>query len=257
MKTRNLIVVAHPDDEVIFFGGLILQLISEGSRVDVICATGKFHPPHMTSIRLAEFRRACWRMGARAHILGLAETRGPCQLDEITARLQIIKDRYTQDSVYTHGIWGEYGHIYHRSVCLAAHRVFGDCVFSLAGPLCAGYTIELTPAAFVRKRRLAASVYYSQPFASEWCSSEERFAQVSCSCVESLFSIENHKSGISSANDLSDFAFQDIVRKSIAAFRSNDVPFPEVAYIPPPFWRPRHREFLRSLQSLVANTRAR
>jgi LmbE family N-acetylglucosaminyl deacetylase len=244
-----LVLVAHPDDEVIFFGGLILGLVAKGCRISVACAVSRFNPPGLTSIRTAEFRRACWRMGIYGQLLGLFDATDHLQLDELIARFQIIAGSHRDDTVYTHGIWGEYGHPHHRDVCLAAHIVFGDRVLSLAGPLPAVESIELTSEAFGHKRRIAAYAYHSQPFAFDWCSSVERFAYVTRSCAEQIVQIDFDERHTFPSTALSDSNIRDVVNRSMVAFRSSEIPFPEVERIPPDLWRPRYRRWLEVMES--------
>lgn len=249
-----LVLVAHPDDEVIFFGGLILRLVAKGSSVLVVCVTSRFSPPQMTSIRAAEFRRACWWMGARARLLGLLDSADRLPIDELTAQLQIIASRYRFEAVYTHGIWGEYGHPHHRDVCLAAHRIFGNRVFSLAGPLPAVQTIALTPAALDYKRRIAADAYYSQPFASEWCSSVERFARLTLFCAEKIYQIDDDDRSCFPLRSLSNHMVRDVIRRSLDAFRSSSIPFPEVGRIPTELWRPRYGRWVNAIESALCES---
>jgi LmbE family N-acetylglucosaminyl deacetylase len=170
---RATFVVAHPDDETIFFGGLIRQLVRAGLPVEVVCVISTFATATLTSIRREEFRRACWSLGVRARLLPLADVPGRLDDEELAAGLGRVK---LDGLVFTHGVWGEYGHPHHIQVSRAVHRL-APTVWSLAGPFRTCARRRLGSAALAAKRSLASSAYRSQPFAGTWCTEEERFAR--------------------------------------------------------------------------------
>lgn len=243
----DLFVVAHPDDEVVFFGGLIGDLARAGVDVDVVCATSHFDQPTMTSTRRAEFRRACWRMRVGAELLGFHDTAAPLSVPDLAAALRRIDERRPYDAVYTHGVWGEYGHRHHRDVCLAVHLVFGCRVLCLAGPFAAERCKALTPAELAVKRGLAASTYFSQPFARDWCSSEERFAQIPLAVVEALYAMGNGEPRAPAVGPVLDRDIGDAARRSRDAFERGGIPFAEVAHVPAAIWGPLHRALAERL----------
>jgi hypothetical protein len=185
---RAAIVVAHPDDEVIFFGGLAARLRAAGWQLDVVCVTGVFGSGYVTGIRRAELSRATWALGARARRLPLADRPGP--LDEAAlARAFAEKVHWDRlDRVYTHGVWGEYGHLHHVQVCRATH-CHGSQVYSLAGPFVPEVSVVLTPEELERKRALAARSYPSQPFAVDLCTPTEHLVRLGRPAVDHLTAI--------------------------------------------------------------------
>jgi LmbE family N-acetylglucosaminyl deacetylase len=247
---RVLIAVAHPDDETIFMGGLIRRLGATGHRVDIACATSRFSSPLLTSTRRAEFQRACWQLGARAVLLGFADEPGPLPATGLVDRIKAIEARHSYASVYTHGVWGEYGHRHHRDVCLAVHRVFGERTYCLAGPLEADIGNALSPSEVDTKRRLASAVYCSQPGIAAWCSEREQFARVPPGVAEALIAIAN---GERPANAAAEAAVERAVRCR-AVFERDGIPFPEVANIPAEVWKPMHRQFAASLAAFAARS---
>lgn len=103
---RNVCAVAHPDDEVMWFGGLIL---SEPGDWTIICLS----VPHRDSIRGWKFFEACERLGARGQLVPCVEP-GSTQPLQIEVLDLLDLDRY--DRIVTHGREGEYGHLHHKQV---------------------------------------------------------------------------------------------------------------------------------------------
>lgn len=104
-SARALLVVAHPDDEVIWCGGLLLRY----PRVewDVLCCS----VPRRDPVRALKFREACVRLGAtRSRVYPVAES----------ATYDLLPlppvDFAEYRTVVTHGETGEYGHLHHRSI---------------------------------------------------------------------------------------------------------------------------------------------
>lgn len=229
---RATFVVAHPDDETIFFGGVIRQLVRAGLPVDVVCVTSTFATTALTSIRREEFRRACWGLGARARLLPLADVPGRLDEGELAAALGRVRLSGC-GLVFTHGVWGEYGHPHHIQVSRAVHRL-APAVWSLAGPFRSSARRRLGPAAVAAKRSLATAAYRSQPFAGAWCTEEERFARWS-----------RHE-----ASALCDLALgEELAWSGRTAPPITDEAFPDVAHIPPALWRAGHEARCRRLRA--------
>lgn len=98
------IVVAHPDDETLWAGGLIAAL---DKPVVFACSI-----PVRDPIRADRFFDACRVLGAEARILPHVETTG-----EILPHLFTYTNRLHEfDCIVTHNELGEYGHIHHKQV---------------------------------------------------------------------------------------------------------------------------------------------
>jgi LmbE family N-acetylglucosaminyl deacetylase len=227
---RATFVVAHPDDETIFFGGVLRQLVRAGLPVEVICVTSTFATITLTSIRREEFRRACSALGARARLLPLADVPGRLDDDELAAALGRVR-LDGNGLVFTHGVWGEYGHPHHIQVSRAVHRL-APTVWSLAGPFRTAARRRLGPAALAAKRSLATAAYRSQPFAGTWCTEEERFARWSRDEAAALC-------GLALGDGPS--------WPGRAAPPITEDAFPDVAHIPPALWLAGHEARCRRL----------
>jgi glycosyltransferase involved in cell wall biosynthesis len=107
---RGLVVVAHPDDELLWFGGLLLR--SREQDWTIACAT---HGPETERGR--DFLEVCRRLGARPRQLGLRDEVA-CLLDEaaLDAWLRGLAEEDAWQVVLTHNRRGEYGHPHHRQV---------------------------------------------------------------------------------------------------------------------------------------------
>lgn len=153
--TRGLVVVAHPDDETLFFGGLLLS--SPGVEWTVACATDGGHDGRADQ-RRAEFRAACTRLGAQqARMLGFADEPGTrLDVDALTAALTALGPF---DAVYTHGALGDYGHLHHQDVSRATHRAFGPGVWSVATNVAPDRVVTLTPSEYAAKLAVMTEVY--------------------------------------------------------------------------------------------------
>lgn len=97
---NGVVVVAHPDDETLWFGGLLARY---GARFTVICCSVPVHDP----IRVDKFHDACAVFGASSEVLPYSEIE-PLRLDLLDL------DRF--DAIVTHGPAGEYGHRQHKEV---------------------------------------------------------------------------------------------------------------------------------------------
>lgn len=104
---RAALVVAHPDDETLWCGGLLLRHPAIDWTV-IACSIPRRDPE-----RAWKFYEACAELGAQGRVLPVQETEAtqPLGLD--------LLDLSGFDLVVTHGAAGEYGHPHHRQV----HRV--------------------------------------------------------------------------------------------------------------------------------------
>ena len=123
-KADLMLVIAHPDDEYIFMGGIIPYYGAErGKRVLAVYIT------ESTTYRRTELLDGLWTAGQRSYPLtGLFYDRYTMSLDvaykrmgknKVRSYMVEIFRRYRPEVVVTHDIHGEYGHGVHK-VCADA-----------------------------------------------------------------------------------------------------------------------------------------
>ena len=127
-KCDMMLLSAHPDDETLWFAGLLPTYAGErGLRVQlaVMAPTG--------GERKLELLHAIWHSGVTAYpeFIGLVDKNGKTVEGQYTAWrgknrvLRLVTDvirKYKPEVMVTHGEKGEYGHGAHRAACDAAKQ---------------------------------------------------------------------------------------------------------------------------------------
>lgn len=152
MRTQSLLLVhAHPDDESILTGGLILRAQDAGQRIVLVTCTGgeegEMHNldeavrPRLAAVRDGELRTACAILGVdRLVPLGYRDSGmagSPANdhpdsfhrasLDEVAKRLVLLLWAERPDTVVTYGPDGTYGHPDH----VKAHQATVEALATL------------------------------------------------------------------------------------------------------------------------------
>jgi LmbE family N-acetylglucosaminyl deacetylase len=98
---HGVVVVAHPDDESLWFGGLLLTAPPQWT---VVCCT----VPRRDPVRADKFTEACRLLGvAKSFVLPFSEVE-PIRFDQLNIG--------GFDIIVTHGRAGEYGHRQHQEL---------------------------------------------------------------------------------------------------------------------------------------------
>lgn len=156
----NLLVVAHPDDETIFFSALLLN--HRKNPWHVVCVTDANADGQGTK-RKQQFMKACkllkvqkWSWWSFPDVFSQR-----LDVDKLASKLKTLP---TPLEVFTHGIVGEYGHPHHQDVSFAVHNVFAKThiVFSSAYNAYPDFTVQLKPSQFELKTKILSKIYSSE-----------------------------------------------------------------------------------------------
>lgn len=187
MKKHNLLVVAHPDDETIFFAGLLQTYKRRPWKI--VCVTDG-DADGVGARRRLDFLNACKKLGVSSAEMwdfpDLYEER--VHVDQLVARLKLEN----AGEVFTHGILGEYGHPHHQDVCLAVHRAFSHdhTVWSVAYNCFAEKVIRLPRKAYQKKCEVLSQVYFTETHRfARWLPAynHEGYVKLSLKEVEALY----------------------------------------------------------------------
>lgn len=187
MKKYNLLIAAHPDDETIFFGGLLQ--VYRRKPWKVICVTDG-NADGQGAQRHEDFRNACKALKAGSFEMWNFPDHYERRLD-IDAVVKRLKGE-SPSEVFTHGVLGEYGHPHHQDVSLAVHRAFGRHVplWSVAYNCFAEKVFRIPQRAYQKKCEVLSKTYFSETVRfSRWLpsSNHEGFTRVQASEVERLY----------------------------------------------------------------------
>lgn len=138
------LVVAHPDDESLWFGGLLATVPFEWT---VICCS----IPRADPIRAWKFYDACHRLNARGMVMPFRETDAALAMAGETVPL--LGDLGAFDLIVTHSAAAEYGHMHHRNLHAMIKMTYPDkAAFGCYGDETEGdFVIDLTEDDFRRK----------------------------------------------------------------------------------------------------------
>ncbi|MFW6155661.1 MAG: PIG-L family deacetylase [Planctomycetota bacterium] len=186
----TLVVVAHPDDETLWCGGLILRRPDWVWTILSLCRGDD-------DDRRPKFQRVCAHLGARAIISDLNDGNPPVPIDppeDIGRRVRRHAGDRAWGLVLTHGANGEYGHPRHREVHREVLRLADrghlrcedlwtfayDCAAATgrcAGQADAPIRIDLTDDQLAGKRRIIHDLYGygADAFETRACISPETF----------------------------------------------------------------------------------
>ncbi len=163
-KADLLVLSAHADDELLFFGGVIPYYTLERGRHVIVC-----YLTEQTSCRRNELLDGLWLCGVREYPRmgvfkdiknnSLGDSYAFWGKEEVVAYVTGLLRRYRPDVALTHDLKGEYGH--------GAHRVCADAMIR-AAELAAdpAYRPDLGESWRVRKTYL--HLYRENPVVFDW-----------------------------------------------------------------------------------------
>ena len=126
-KADLMVVVAHPDDEVLWLGGCIPYYAGERQmQVAVVCFTASHR------FREIELLNCLWHLGVRCYPLvgrfqdvptyTVEDTYEKWNRAKVNAYLVDTLRTLRPEVVVTHGFDGEYGHAHHKTIAYALQR---------------------------------------------------------------------------------------------------------------------------------------
>lgn len=157
VELYNLIIVAHPDDETIYFSGPLMK--NRDYPWKVICITNG-NADGNGKARLEQFEKACIELKVeefeRWDYPDIFEER----LDTNRLIEEFLKLKAPLN-VYTHGIIGEYSHPHHQDVSYAVHKAFyrESKVLSVSYNTYPDEVIELSKEDFTLKTHILSQIY--------------------------------------------------------------------------------------------------
>lgn len=156
----NLIVVAHPDDETLFFTSLLLQ--KKEKPWTVICTTDA-NADGKGRERRRQFEMAMQKLAVEQfHWLGLPDIYEK-RLDLDTLRHQLAA-LAPPSEVYTHCPLGEYMHPHHQDVSYVVHELWAAQipVYSVAYNCFPDLRLQLTRDQYRLKCQILSEIYGSE-----------------------------------------------------------------------------------------------
>lgn len=186
MSKKELVVVAHPDDEALFFSGTILQNMKAPKVICVTDGNADGRGPQ----RGQEFAKSMALLGVKDFEQWNYPDCYEKRLDIVSLQSDLSQQKAA--SVYTHSPIGEYHHPHHQDVSFAVHSVFSDQipVYSVAYNTKASLIVELTESHYQKKYEVVNQCYQGEvkrfihllPVLDR-----EGFCQVSLSEAESIY----------------------------------------------------------------------
>ncbi len=159
-KLKALVCIAHPDDEVLFFGGLI----SAKKNYDwtIVCVTDA-NADGLGTARFIKFKKSCALLGIKKIVrLGYPDVFSQhLEIERLQQDLEQIAETDNFKFVFTHGPLGEYGHQHHQDVSYAVYKTFSSRakVYSVAYNIYPDLKISFSAQMFRLKTKILWRIY--------------------------------------------------------------------------------------------------
>lgn len=171
---RAIVIVAHPDDEIIFMGGTIMKNPQIDWTVFSLCrASDKDRAP--------KFWRVCKKNNVKGIIADLEDKDKMSVVKSVPIIAKLISDKLKNkkfDYIFTHGANGEYEHKRHIGVHLAVKKLIDNKILKPEAVFYFNYKkinrhvgapftvkagtnclLKLSPAELKRKKEIVAYMY--------------------------------------------------------------------------------------------------
>lgn len=112
---RLLAIVAHHDDEALYFGGLLSIASRLGARLHIVVVTAPAPGRKDSATRQESFRQVCERLGAEHTELSQPDDPRRFMMEAVRQGLLRIAEDFRPDIVLTHNADGEPGDVYRKS----------------------------------------------------------------------------------------------------------------------------------------------
>jgi LmbE family N-acetylglucosaminyl deacetylase len=192
---RGLVIVAHPDDETIWMGGVLARQKHIQWTLFVLCRKSD-------ADRMPKFLKVAKHYNAKGIICDLEDDGVMSISESIPKILNIIRKELPMsqniwDVLFTHGTNGEYGHARHKGVHLAVKELIRNGgirarqAYSFAYTLDqdkkmavprknAAYNVELSNKEWKDKRNVIKHMYGFRPhiFENRSCANNETFVKL-------------------------------------------------------------------------------